>query len=1323
MVKASNPIELKQVSDIPVHFCRLITTSVEKIDGDLADNKCTYTEQHGGVTLTIMSGQQQYDEHLAYGEDNRYRGPGDGSGQRSLASDGMSALKRLGQKFNAPSSGQSASQGYYDQQPGQDSQSYGYGTENRPPPGQGGQPQGYSSQNQPQGSQSYGYGGQSQTQGSQSYGYGGQNPPQGGQPQGYGSQNPPQGTQSYGYGGQSQTQGSQGQGGYGRPPSSSQKPDLVSKLFSGLQGTVQSIGTDVAGLLGTQYPSQQYGQYGSHGQPGQGHARTRFGSFASEKQGNDVKWYVDGAGYFYAVSKALEGARESIWILDWWLSPELYLRRPPSKNEQYRLDQMLQRAAQRGVRVNIIVYKEVTQALTLSSSHTKHALEALHPNIAVFRHPDHLPDGRTGESSLISSLEGLKLDAAGASKVGDDTLKAAYGLSPQDSTVLYWAHHEKLLIVDSNLVFMGGLDLCFGRWDLNQHPIADAHGSDLEKIVFPGQDYNNARIMDFEDVAQPFQNKLDRTRSSRMGWSDVSISLRGPVTQDLKYHFVSRWNFIFNEKYNRGDPRYTALSMTGRQQPGPPGQQYQGQTPQGQQPPVQGYGSSAPYHAQGPAPPPWQTSATTPAYDSTPNPSQYQQPSSQSDPYARPQQYAAAPAQFQQSPVSHPSPQPSRQGNSRPHTPVTPIAPGQYQQGPPPSNTAPYQAYQPPASQGQPQQQPHYPPPPPGAPPAVWSHPQQYGAPQPHDQGDLHYDPSAPSSASNVAELPSSQTVNPGYSQQGGFTPPPGQGTRGIDDFDGPEGDYSSERGSQRGKSSRMDRYKQDGQRLGDELGNFGSMIGGQIDNRFNKGQGSFFGGSSQQSRGSVSCQVVRSCTRWSNGTETEHSVQDAYIQTINAAQHFIYIENQFFITATGDRQHPVQNLIGKAIVDRILRAARNNEKFKLMVCMPSVPGFAGDLHDESSLGTRAIMEYQYNSINRGDNSIMQIIGRAGYNPMEYIRFYSLRNYDRINIDYNMRRVEEQSGVRYEDARKEHDDFVGAGYANQGEQTGVTPANPGMRYQQYQAAAQQSGLQSSSGRWDSVAECYMLNGTDIRNVQWNGPPEAEIDAFVSEELYIHTKVLIADDKIVICGSANLNDRSQLGTHDSEIALVIADSTPVDSRMAGVPWRASRFASSLRRQIFRKHLGLVAPQDPQRPDANFDIAGVPNAYDWGSPEDNVVSDPLSDGFQSLWNTRARSNTEAFRKVFHVVPDDNVHSWTDYREFYEFYFKDADLEAQGKDQQGGRQSRYEWGHVVRENFPGGIKEVKDCLAQLKGTIVEMPLTFLQCKSTLFAESQTC
>lgn len=34
----------------------------------------------------------------------------------------------------------------------------------------------------------------------------------------------------------------------------------------------------------------------------------------------------------------------------------------------------------------------------------------------------------------------------------------------------------------------------------------------------------------------------------------------------------------------------------------------------------------------------------------------------------------------------------------------------------------------------------------------------------------------------------------------------------------------------------------------------------------------------------------------------------------------------------------------------------------------------------------------------------------------------------------------------------------------------------------------------------------MLNGTDIRNVPWEGGAMDEIDAFVSEELYIHSKV-------------------------------------------------------------------------------------------------------------------------------------------------------------------------------------------------------------------------
>ena len=320
---------------------------------------------------------------------------------------------------------------------------------------------------------------------------------------------------------------------------------------------MHGIGTDlkdkITGKEEHQGQAQQSG-VSTQQQPGQGqqptqdyHNEHRFLSFAPERHGNDIKWFVDGCGYMWAVSVAIERARESIWILDWWLSPELYLRRPPAKFQQYRIDRMLQAAAQRGVKVNIVVYKEVTQALTrkllnptlpdylhsllphstdrftkaltrvgldvifksleeweksdpliappitVSSAHTKHTLEALHPNIAVFRHPDHLPDAKVLQSSFFSSLQNMSLSPAKLAQLPGDGLKAIYGA--QGDTVLYWAHHEKLCLIDGETAFMGGLDLCYGRWDTNQHAIADAHPGDLDRIVFPGQDFNNARML------------------------------------------------------------------------------------------------------------------------------------------------------------------------------------------------------------------------------------------------------------------------------------------------------------------------------------------------------------------------------------------------------------------------------------------------------------------------------------------------------------------------------------------------------------------------------------------------------------------------------------------------------------------------------------------------------------------------------------------------------------------------------------------------------------------------------------------------------------
>ncbi|KAH8696724.1 hypothetical protein BGW36DRAFT_428716 [Talaromyces proteolyticus] len=1133
--------------------------------------------------------------------------------------------------------------------------------------------------------------------------------------------------QGAGYAGHGQGQAQPFQGNYGPPPQQPQpqpqqppppqhsqysqdaKQDRLSGFLGKFQNTVSDVGAQLAQKIGTTLDADGYSQYGP--KP----TDHRFKSFAPPRENNDVKWHVDGFTYFWAVSQALESAKESIWILDWWLSPELYLRRPPAKNERYRLDRMLQAAAQRGVRVNIIVYKEVEKALTLCSEHTKRELEALHPNILVFRHPDHLPDANEIKSDLTASFQHLSLDSPSLSKLPSDTIKAFYGT--KGDTVLFWAHHEKLLLVDGKIAFMGGLDLCFGRWDTNQHAIADVHPGDLQEIVFPGQDYNNARVLDFQDVAHWEQNQLNRKVTSRIGWSDISISLRGPVVEDLRRHFVDRWNYIYDTKYYaRNETKYQKLSLyrqyggqsqggasagpttpvpAGQQQPPPPPNQGQlSQEPHWQQPQQQ----------QSQLQPQWQ--GGQPSYPPTPGSHGQQQPQWQS----------------QQQPtgqLSYPPP-PSSQEQQQQQTQWQSQQPSATQSYPPPASSQGNEGQQQQLSYSQ--QQPHwqgqqqapsqseynsstsaqlggqyFPPPPPGPPPS-------------HTGGDhssqtqINQDPSHSGFGSGQY---SSQTSNP--SQAPYFAPPPIQEsqhsqTRGLSEG----GDLS--RGYTDNQSSYNSEYQGNGrsttQNIMSDVRGLGHSLRGQLAGQVHQYQDRYITNLGR-TYGNQWCQVVRSCSKWSAGIPTEHSIQDAYIAAIRNSQHFVYIENQFFITATGDEQKPVQNKIGAAIVERVLRAARAGQKYKIIVVIPAVPGFAGDLRDDSSLGTRAIMEFQYNSINRGGHSIMELIAKEGYNPMDYIRFYNLRNYDRINTNSTMVQAEKASGINYEDARKYHDAAeVGYGGYGPGAPGGFDTTRP---YDQYQKAAS-AHPSATSGRWDSVSECYMLGGEDIRKVPWDSDLP-EIDAFVSEELYIHSKVLIADDRIVICGSANLNDRSQLGTHDSEIALVIEDPTPLESQMDGQPYRASKFAASLRRELFRKHLGLLKPQDYHRANANCEPVGVPNETDLSSPESQIVADPLSNTFQSLWNSRARTNTEVFRKVFNPVPDDYVRNWNAYKEFYEYNFRKADVEAEGKPVV--RPGRYEWGHVVRDNFapgPEGAQQVKELLSQVKGTLVEMPLMFL-------------
>lgn len=54
------------------------------------------------------------------------------------------------------------------------------------------------------------------------------------------------------------------------------------------------------------------------------------------------------------------------------------------------------------------------------------------------------------------------------------------------SAVYLWAHHEKIIIIDQSVAFVGGIDLAYGRWDDCEHRLTDVGSvtlSHLEQVA------------------------------------------------------------------------------------------------------------------------------------------------------------------------------------------------------------------------------------------------------------------------------------------------------------------------------------------------------------------------------------------------------------------------------------------------------------------------------------------------------------------------------------------------------------------------------------------------------------------------------------------------------------------------------------------------------------------------------------------------------------------------------------------------------------------------------------------------------------------------
>ncbi len=121
---------------------------------------------------------------------------------------------------------------------------------------------------------------------------------------------------------------------------------------------------------------------------------------------------------------------------------------------------------------------------------------------------------------------------------------------------------------------------------------------------------------------------------------------------------------------------------------------------------------------------------------------------------------------------------------------------------------------------------------------------------------------------------------------------------------------------------------------------------------------------------------------------KTEHSILNAYLDLIKKAEHFIYIENQFFITTTNPAKDDVKNTIGLALAERIIRAHQANQSFKVYVFLPLLPGF------DKMNAIKAVQYYNLRSIKFGQYSIYNMLQKNGVSdPTKYITFHGMRNW------------------------------------------------------------------------------------------------------------------------------------------------------------------------------------------------------------------------------------------------------------------------------------------------------------------------------------------
>ncbi|NGZ84939.1 phospholipase D-like domain-containing protein [Duganella aceris] len=126
--------------------------------------------------------------------------------------------------------------------------------------------------------------------------------------------------------------------------------------------------------------------------------------------------------------------------------------------------------------------------------------------------------------------------------------------------------------------------------------------------------------------------------------------------------------------------------------------------------------------------------------------------------------------------------------------------------------------------------------------------------------------------------------------------------------------------------------------------------------------------------------------------------------------------------------------------------------------------------------------------------------------------------------------------------------------------------------------------------------------------------------FVTEQIYVHSKLMIVDDRFALLGSANINDRSLLGERDSELAVLVMDDetsrADINGKGSNQPVRV--FAHELRKKIWKKIFGITC--------------GLRSADDLM----NAVESPGHPDSWKMVQSRAKKNSDIYDSAFAYIP---------------------------------------------------------------------------------------